>query len=83
MSNGVLTSNGDSVLGSHHGDLIEQGILDSPFDFLDLLYGLIVVESVEKEVDIRGRAKLLVVVLAKLTLGSVELFGDREKTVDN
>lgn len=83
VSDGVLTGNSDSVLGSHHSDLIEQSILDSSFNLLDLLNGLLVVESIKEEINIRSRTELLMIILAKLTLGSVEFFGYREKTVDD
>lgn len=83
MPDRILTGNSDGILGSHHRDLIEQGIFDGSLDLFDLLDGLIVVESVEKEVDIRSRAEFLVVIFAKLALGGVELFGDGEKAVDN
>lgn len=83
MSDGVLTGNGDGILGPHHSDFVEKCISDGLLDRLDLLNSLVVGEPVEEEIDIRGRTELLMVILAELALGGVEFLGNGEKAVDD
>ena len=79
----ILTGNGDGILGAHHRDLAQEGIANGSFDLLDLFHGLVVVQAIQEQVDVGRGAELLVVVLAKLALGGVELLGDRQEAVDD
>lgn len=81
MANRVLACNGKGILGSHDSDLVEERISNGLLDLLDLLNGLVMGEPVEKEIDIRSRAELLMVVLAQPALGRIEFLGDGQKTV--
>lgn len=83
MAHGILASDGDCILGTHNGDLGENGITDSALNLLDFLNGFIVCKAVEEEIHVGRRAELLMVVLAELALVHIESFGDGQQTVDD
>lgn len=66
VTSGILRRYGDSILGSNDSNLGQNSIADSLFDLLDLLDGLLLVQAVEEEVDVRGGAELFMVVFTEL-----------------
>ena len=83
MTHGILAGDGDCVLGANDSDLVQQSLSDSALDLLNLVDSLIMSKAVQEEIDIRSGTELLVVVLAELPLGGVELGGDRQQAIDN
>jgi hypothetical protein len=71
------------MLGPDDGGLCEKHVTDSRLDVFDLLNGLLFREPVEKEINIRGRAELLMVELTKRTLGAVILVRNWKQGVNN
>lgn len=55
MSSRILGGDSDGILGSYGRNLMEDTILDATLDLFDFLESLILIETVEKEVDITGR----------------------------
>lgn len=52
VTSGILRRYGNSVLGSNDSNLGQDGIADSPFDLLNLLDGLLLVQAIEEEIDV-------------------------------
>src|SRR3569833_1837367 len=83
MARRILRSNRDSVLSANNRDLGQNSIPDGTFNLYNLLVRFLVCQTVQEQINIRRWTELLVVVLAQLALGRVELGRDRQKTVDD
>lgn len=83
MAGRVLATNGDSMLRPYGSRLRENGVADAGLDLLDLSNGSLFGKAVQEEVDIGGRAELLMVELAHGPHGAVKLLRDRQNTVDD
>src|SRR3569833_3446435 len=83
MARRILRSNRDSVLSANNRDLGQNSIPDGTFNLFNLLDRFLVRQTVQEQINIRRRTELLVVVLAQLALGRVELGRDRQKTKKN
>lgn len=83
MANRILASNGDGIFSANNGHLVQQSIFDGLLELLDLLNRLLMVQVVEKEIDVGCRAELLMVVFPELALRGVELLGNWKQSVDD
>lgn len=80
MPVGILADNGDGVSSADGDCLPEKIVLNRLLDLSHLLKGIsLVVDSVDEEINVGGRGKLLMIPLAEGTLAFAMLFGYSEE----
>lgn len=65
MAGGVLRHDRDGILCANGGSLGQDRVFDAGFDLLDLLNGLFLGQPIQKQIDIRGRSKFLMLVFTQ------------------
>lgn len=83
MAGGVLRGNRNGVLGADGGGFVQNGALDLVLDVSDLFDRLLLRQSVQEQVDIRGRGKLLMVEFSQGALRVTEFLRYRHETSDH
>jgi len=62
----VLGDQSDGVLAAHSHNLVRHRITHRLVDLSQLLLALCLIEAVDEEVNIRGRVRLLMIILSPL-----------------
>lgn len=83
MSSRILRRDRDGILGTNNSYFGQDSVADGLLDLLDLLEGLLLVQAIQKQINIGGGAESFMVVFTELSLGSVELGRDGKKTIDD